>query len=237
MTRKYGGTGLGLAIVKELIELQHGQITVESHPGQGTTFRFFIPYEIVENTSAIQTIQTKTKAAMPRMENTCILVADDNKMNQRLMEHLLGGAGIAYTIVDNGRSAIDQLRTKNFHLVLMDIQMPIMDGYTASRLIREELRSSVPIIAMTAHAMPGEREKCLAEGMNEYLSKPIDVDELFAVIDKFIAEDCASSAEATLNTKKKWPINFSRSFPSNWDNSDQPSTTATGLKLVASRTI
>ena len=191
MTRKYGGTGLGLSIVKELIELQNGTIEVESEPGKGTRFRFFIPYDIVKDVATLPEIPVSKLAAMPRMKDVCILVADDNRMNQRLMEHLLGKAGITFTVVDDGRKVIDQLREKHYHLVLMDIQMPVMDGYTSSRQIREDLRSSIPIIAMTAHAMPGEREKCIAAGMNEYLSKPIDADELFTMIGRFVEEGCA----------------------------------------------
>jgi len=168
-TRKYGGTGLGLAIVKELMALQDGQIEVESEVGKGTTFTFFIPYMLVETAPVAAAL---SGSAEPRMDGIAVLVADDNRMNQRLMEHLLRGAGISFEIVDDGRKAIDRLKEKPFHLVLMDIQMPVMDGYTASRMIREDLRSSIPIIAMTAHAMRGEREKCLESGMNDYLSKP-----------------------------------------------------------------
>ncbi|HTI90275.1 MAG TPA: ATP-binding protein [Puia sp.] len=185
-TRKYGGTGLGLTIVKELIEIQHGKIEVESERGKGTTFRLFIPYKIVTAVPALTDVPENIIAALPRMEGTSILVADDNRMNQRLMEHLLGGARLSFDIVDDGQKAVNRLREKKYHLVLMDIQMPTMDGYAASRMIREELRSKVPIIAMTAHAMRGEREKCLESGMNEYLSKPIDAEELFRMIGKFI---------------------------------------------------
>ena len=184
-TRKYGGTGLGLAIVKELISLQGGRIEVESAVGKGTTFTFFIPYLLVEAPPVVA-VAAASRPAAPGMEGVCVLVADDNRMNQRLMEHLLGGAGISFEIVDDGSKVIGRLREKQFDLVLMDIQMPVMDGYMASRVIREDLRSSVPIIAMTAHAMRGEREKCLESGMNEYLSKPIDHEELFRTMGKFL---------------------------------------------------
>jgi len=185
-TRKYGGTGLGLAIVKELMALQDGQIEVESEVGKGTTFTFFIPYMLVD---AAPVVSEPFGSAEPRMDGIAVLVADDNRMNQRLMEHLLRGAGISFEIVDDGRKAIDRLKEKPFHLVLMDIQMPVMDGYTASRMIREDLRSSIPIIAMTAHAMRGEREKCLESGMNDYLSKPIDAEELFRMMAKFLKNE------------------------------------------------
>ncbi|HVU98481.1 MAG TPA: response regulator [Puia sp.] len=185
-TRKYGGTGLGLAIVNELIVLQDGQIEVESEVGKGTTFTFSIPYMLTE---AAPVAAAPSGSAEPRMDGMAVLVADDNRMNQRLMEHLLRGAGVTFEIVDDGRKVIDRLKEKRFQLVLMDIQMPVMDGYTASRMIREDLRSSIPIIAMTAHAMRGEREKCLESGMNDYLSKPIDAEELFRMMGKFLKNE------------------------------------------------
>jgi len=195
-TRKYAGTGLGLSIVKELIELQQGRIDVESEPGKGSRFHFFIPYKIISSApAALQ--QGIAGAALPRMDGICILVADDNRMNQRLMEHLLSGAGISFDIVDDGRKAVDRLRNKPYHLVLMDIQMPVLDGYMATRTIREELGSAVPVVAMTAHAMRGEREKCLESGMNEYLSKPIDAEELFRVIGRLAK--VASASDGVVN--------------------------------------
>ncbi|WP_431217871.1 ATP-binding protein [Puia sp. P3] len=202
-TRKYGGTGLGLTIVKELIEIQHGKIEVESEPGKGATFRFYVPYQIVSAVPVLADVPENVIAAQPRMEGVSVLVADDNRMNQRLMEHLLRGAGFSYDIVDDGQKAVDRLREKKYQLVLMDIQMPVMDGYAASRMIREDLRSSVPIIAMTAHAMRGEREKCLESGMNEYLSKPIDADELFAMIGKLL--DASGIDRSTVYSRESGP--------------------------------
>jgi len=187
-TRKYGGTGLGLAIVKELIALQEGGIEVESVVGKGTSFRFRVPYLRVEAGAPPSAVAPSGPVAAVRMDGVCVLVADDNRMNQRLMEHLLRGAGISFDIVDDGGKVIDRLKARHYQLVLMDIQMPVMDGYMTSRKIREDLRSSVPIIAMTAHAMRGERERCLEAGMNEYLSKPIDAEELFGMIAKFAGD-------------------------------------------------
>lgn len=188
ITRKYGGTGLGLAIVKDLIELQHGSIEVDSEPAKGTSFRFQIPYPIISRGAAPALQPAAPVAARLHPGNGRILVADDNKMNQRLMEHLLAEQGIPFDMVDDGQKVIDRLRQRAYQLVLMDIQMPVMDGYTASRLIREQLGSTVPIVAMTAHAMPGEREKCLASGMNDYLSKPIVEEQLFQVIGRFMED-------------------------------------------------
>jgi CheY-like chemotaxis protein/nitrogen-specific signal transduction histidine kinase/CHASE3 domain sensor protein len=164
ITRNYGGTGLGLSIVKTLIQLQNGHIEVSSDFGNGTTFDFIIPYTDLQ-----------------------ILIVDDNVMNQSLMKHLLMQWDISFSVASNGGEAIQKLETTAFDLVLMDIQMPKMDGYTAARYIRDDLKSTVPIIAMTAHAMAGEREKCLSNGMNEYISKPVNEELLFKLISKFVS--------------------------------------------------
>jgi len=186
ITRNYGGTGLGLSIVKTLIQLQNGTIEVSSEPGRGTEFVFTIPYTVADeqithdhhlNTEALKSIVTTSLK---------ILVVDDNVMNQSLMKHVLMQWGASFSIVSNGVEAINELKAAAFDIVLMDIQMPQMDGYTATRHIRDELKTDIPIIAMTAHAMAGEREKCLSHGMNEYLSKPINEDLLFEMIGKFV---------------------------------------------------
>lgn len=184
-TRNYGGTGLGLSIVKSLIQLQNGDIEVISEQGKGTTFHFFIPYTIAkEQIHAIPAVDTqyfKNRSNTPLK----VLVVDDNAINQSLMKHLLSQWNIEFDTASNGLEAVEYLRNNNCDLVLMDIQMPQMDGYTATQKIREELNLTLPIIAMTAHAMAGEREKCLSLGMNEYISKPVKEDELFKLISSF----------------------------------------------------
>ena len=186
ITRNYGGTGLGLAIVKTLIDLQGGTIEVHSVPGKGTEFAFYMPYTIA-NEQINPEPQLSTRALKEVVNPSLqILVVDDNVMNQSLMKHLLSQWGTSFIIVGNGLEALDALQTKTFDLVLMDIQMPKMDGYTTTRHIREELKLDTPIIAMTAHAMAGEREKCLSNGMNDYISKPINEEHLFKMIVKFV---------------------------------------------------
>lgn len=184
-TRNYGGTGLGLSIVKRLILLQKGDIEVYSEQGKGTTFNFYIPYGISKE--QLNTIPTADKDQFKDMSSTAlkVLVVDDNAINQSLMKHLLLQWNIDFDIASNGLEAVEYLRKKNCDLVLMDLQMPQMDGYTAVQQIREELKLDIPIIAMTAHALPGEREKCLSRGMNEYISKPIKEEELFKLITSF----------------------------------------------------
>ncbi len=185
ITRNYGGTGLGLSIVKSLILLQNGNIEVSSEQGKGTTFHFYIPYGIAEEqlstVPAVDTDYFKDKSNTPLR----VLVVDDNGINQSLMKHLLLQWNINFETASNGLEAVEYLRANDCDLVLMDIQMPQMDGYAATQQIREELKLNVPIIAMTAHALAGEREKCLSRGMNEYISKPIKEEELFKLISDF----------------------------------------------------
>ncbi|SEQ87915.1 Signal transduction histidine kinase [Epilithonimonas lactis] len=184
-TRNYGGTGLGLSIVKSLIQLQNGDIEVISEQGKGTTFHFYIPYTIAkEQLNVIPKVDTdyfkdKTNAALK------VLIVDDNAINQSLMKHLLSQWNIDFETANNGLEALEFLRNNDCDLVLMDIQMPQMDGYVATQTIREELKLNTPIIAMTAHALAGERERCMSRGMNEYISKPIKEDELFKLISNF----------------------------------------------------
>jgi signal transduction histidine kinase/CheY-like chemotaxis protein len=184
-TRKYGGTGLGLSIVKDLVLLQHGEIAVESEVGKGTTFRFTIPYQLSAAQPAPQVSPKETGVDYPDSRHIRILVAEDNKMNQTLLRHLLTGWRLSFDIVDSGIEAIERLKTGVYDLVLMDIQMPGMDGYQATRLIRTDLKLDLPVIAMTAHAFAGEREKSLSNGMNEYIAKPIDPRQLYRLITQF----------------------------------------------------
>ncbi|UPZ35480.1 ATP-binding protein [Sphingobacterium sp. PCS056] len=185
ITRNFGGTGLGLSIVKKLILLQNGDITVSSEKGKGTTFLFHIPYGIAKE--QLHVISTDRTASLPKQPGTPlrVLVVDDNALNQSLLNHLLLQWNISFQIVSNGLEAIEQLTEETYDLILMDIQMPKMDGYAATQHIREVLKLDIPIIAMTAHAMAGEREKCLSRGMNEYISKPIIEEDLLKLISTF----------------------------------------------------
>jgi len=184
ITRKYGGTGLGLSIVKDLVDLQNGKIAVISEPGLGTKFQFSIPYQVAASPAQEVRKQGADNLKLPP-HSIRILVVEDNEINQSLMKKLLGSWMIDPVIVSNGSEAIAQLRENEFSIVLMDIQMPEMDGYSATRVIREELHLSIPIIAMTAHALAGEREKCLAAGMDEYIAKPVREQELQQMISRF----------------------------------------------------
>jgi len=195
ITRNYGGTGLGLSIVRDLIQLQRGNINVESNLGKGTVFSFSIPYMI----SSEQITEREISSSIPCLSTPDyplhILVVDDNEMNQSLMRYLLEQWNFSFDIASGGFEAIELLKEKQYDLVLMDIQMPGMDGYSVTEYIRTTLKKAVPVIAMTAHAMAGEREKCLSNGMNEYLSKPISENELLRMIKKFLPSDVETSPE------------------------------------------
>ncbi len=188
-TRKYGGTGLGLTIVKQLVALQNGNLQINSELNKGTEFIFSIPYAI-SNEPAEHDEPNAFAAGEIKLDDTHlkILVAEDNVMNQNLMRHLLSQWNLDFDLVNNGKEAIEALQQKDYKLLLMDIQMPLMDGYTATMKIRNELRQNIPIIAMTAHAMAGEKEKCLSFGMNEYISKPIREKELLNIINNLLAK-------------------------------------------------
>jgi CheY-like chemotaxis protein len=182
-TRKYGGTGLGLSIVKQLVELQNGTIHVNSILNKGSEFVFSIPYAISNELIVGEDSKLFSKGEIRLIDSHLrILVAEDNVMNQNLMRHLLTYWNLDFDIVNNGKEAIEALQQNEYRLLLMDIQMPLMDGYTTTVKIRNELGMNIPIIAMTAHAMAGEREKCLSYGMNEYISKPIREKELFEIM-------------------------------------------------------
>lgn len=184
-TRNYGGTGLGLSIVKSLILMQNGDIEVTSEQGKGTTFHFYIPYTIAkEQLNMVPKIDTDYFKDITNSPLK-VLIVDDNAINQSLMKHLLSQWNIDFDTADNGLEAVEFLRNNDCDLVLMDIQMPQMDGYVATQTIREELKLNTPIIAMTAHALAGERERCMSRGMNEYISKPIKEEELFKLISNF----------------------------------------------------
>jgi signal transduction histidine kinase/CheY-like chemotaxis protein/HPt (histidine-containing phosphotransfer) domain-containing protein len=185
ITRKYGGTGLGLSIVKDLVQLQNGEITVESEPGIGSTFRFVIPYKIAAGKTVVGS-PDKMNAPAVTFTSGRVMVVEDNEMNQSLMKYLLGQWKLSFTIVNSGAKAIEMLKTETFNLILMDIQMPGMDGYTTAQFIRQDLHLNTPVIAMTAHVLTGEKEKCISYGMNDYISKPIREQVLLNIITRFI---------------------------------------------------
>ncbi len=189
-TRNYGGTGLGLAIVKKLVTLQGGNIMLNSTDKEGAEFIITIPYEIPvhENETLVSKIFETNNAQVQLLfsDKIRILAAEDNKMNQLLLAYIFRQWNIKPHIVNNGMNAIETLKSNTYDLIFMDIQMPEMDGYAAVQHLRKTLQVTTPIIAMTAHALPGEKEKCLAAGMDDYLPKPIMEEELIYLMNKYL---------------------------------------------------
>ncbi len=196
IARKYGGTGLGLAITKQLAELQGGTVSLDSVPGEGTTFFVSLSYPLAQEAAPRREADL---AATPRFEKgKRILLAEDNHMVQKLTEIILNQAGLSTAIAENGSLAVDLLREQSFDLILMDIQMPVMDGYKATAVIRDELKIQTPIIAMTAHALAGEKELCIQKGMNDYISKPFREEELLEKIAYWLSEKKTAGGEDSI---------------------------------------
>jgi len=185
--RKFGGAGLGLSIVKQLVTLQNGEISLRSKPGEGSEFRFKLSFSKVKN--IVKPIARELPGAItPKGGGINILVAEDNMINQMLVIRVLKKQGFETDVAENGLITLDKHKNKHFHIILMDLQMPEMDGYEATRMIREMdgIKKKIPIIAMSAHTIKGEYEHCIEVGMNDFISKPFDTNELYEKIYKLV---------------------------------------------------
>ena len=186
ISRRYGGTGLGLTISSQLVQMMGGKLSVESQLGQGSLFSFHIPLQIVAQAA------TETEADVPVLANALrplsILLAEDNLVNRMVAVRLLNKAGHKVCVAENGRTALTLWQSYQPDVILMDVQMPIMDGLEATQLIRaQEQRLQVvrtPIIALTANAMLSDREQCLQAGMDDFLAKPFNIQDLLQVLSK-----------------------------------------------------
>jgi signal transduction histidine kinase len=187
-SRLYGGTGLGLTICKQLLHLQGGDISVSSAIGKGASFQFHLPFGVSENAATERNNAETTQDYSRLLAGKRFLVAEDNEINQKLIDYVLRKAGATVEMFNNGADAIRHLKQDQvFDLIIMDIQMPEMDGYETTRFIRNDLKLQTPIIAMTATAMKGEQRQCIESGMNEYMTKPFEFTELYKRIGTLLA--------------------------------------------------
>jgi PAS domain S-box-containing protein len=183
-TRKYGGTGLGLSISKSLVELQNGSLWVESTPDQGSTFVFTLTYKKIKG--EVDKNKNGNNTQLVSDKKIHILLVEDNVLNQKLALRVLEKFGFTTDLAQNGRIAVEKVQNNKYDIILMDLQMPEMDGYQATTFIRRELQDATPIMAMTAHSLVGEKDKCIEIGMNEYITKPFNQRELFEKIMSFV---------------------------------------------------
>jgi len=175
----YGGTGLGLAIVKQLIEAQGGSISVKSKIGEGSTFSFILSFgkTNIKSNEEIEILKLDSE-----IKTLWVLVAEDIALNQLLIKIILGDFGFEYEIVGNGKIAIEKLQTNSYDIILMDLHMPVMNGFEATEYIRKTMKSQIPIIALTADVTTADVSKCKEFGMDDYISKPINENLLYSKI-------------------------------------------------------
>jgi CheY-like chemotaxis protein len=189
-SRKYGGIGIGLAITREMVELMGGHIGVSSEEGKGTLFTFSCSFPLAADEPETQGAETPNDDPNAILRGMRVLLVEDNEINTLIATELLDAVGVDVTTAQNGQEALEQLAqaaktvgNPPFDLVLMDLQMPVMDGYEATKIIRETPEyKDMPVYALTAHALPEERARCLELGMGDHLTKPIDVESFYGAL-------------------------------------------------------
>lgn len=194
ITRKFGGTGLGLSIVKQLVSHQNGTIELQSVENEGSIFSVAIPYKIASEdeaqSSKLRNTNHQNTLINRGVKGKLILIVEDNPVNQLLATRILTKLGYEIEVAENGKIAVEKTKNKLFDVILMDLQMPDLDGFQATTIIRTKgnLNNQTPIIAMTAHVLPGEKERCIKSGMNNYISKPFATKELNALIMSYLEQ-------------------------------------------------
>ncbi len=188
-SRKFGGTGLGLAIVKRLVALMNGQVAVADRPGGGSVFTITLPVSYIDQNPKTTSVEN-TPTSDHDLTGVRVLLAEDNKVNQFVAKQILGKWKVTVDVANHGQEAIDLLRANDYHIILMDIQMPIMDGIQAAQAIRQgdlpEHKRGIPIVALTADIMPDTKNSVLAVGMDDIIVKPFELDELYNLLKKLI---------------------------------------------------
>ncbi|MDI1304764.1 MAG: PAS domain S-box protein [bacterium] len=199
-SRLYGGTGLGLAIVKQLVESQGGSIRVKSIVNEGSIFSFALSFQ---KTNADAELETELMELDTEIKNIKVLVVEDIALNQLLMKTLLDDFGFGLDIAENGKIAIEKLKGKDYDIILMDLQMPEMNGFEATEYIRKIMNSKIPIIALTADVTTVDLDKCKAVGMNDYLAKPVDEKLLYSKIVSILKKPKLEKLTSKLNENLK----------------------------------
>jgi CheY-like chemotaxis protein/HPt (histidine-containing phosphotransfer) domain-containing protein len=212
ISRKYGGTGLGLTISQRLVTMMGGKITVTSQPGQGSDFCFALNFERQPSTQP-EALGFESEAsgvsgsdALDQLRDRQALLVEDNAINQLVAFEMLQDLGMKLSVADSGEDAIQMVMNGTFDVVLMDIQMPGIDGYQATAQIRSDPRfcfEKLPIIAMTAHALIGDREKALEAGLNDHISKPVSVNELINTLLRWLTVKPLSNTNNLQNSEKE----------------------------------
>ncbi|HPS62396.1 MAG TPA: PAS domain S-box protein [Bacteroidales bacterium] len=210
--RKYGGTGLGMAITRELVQLMNGTVQVTSRKGAGSRFEILLELEpVAEGPADIQS----TLENFNELEKTEVLLVEDNSLSRLVAHNALSHYGISVTEAVNGAEAVEILKEKRFDLILMDLQMPVMDGLTATACIRKELKLDTPVIALTANAFKAELDRCIASGMNDYITKPFEESALLGTIYRHVRQitDSSSPADSSdAKTEKLYSLEYIEQF-------------------------